>query len=66
MTSKLVIVSVNEQLADQLLVTGLTDLIGADNLYRGNERIGAALDRAHRDAVAWVARPDDPDHDNDR
>ena len=63
--SKLVIVSVNEQLADQLLVTGLTDLIGAENLYRGNERVGAALDRAHRDAVDWVARPD-ADHHDDR
>ncbi len=58
------IVSVNERLAEQLRVTGLTDLIGPENLYRGSERVGAALDQAHRDAVAWVARnnqTDDPD-----
>ena len=64
--SKLVIVSVNDRLADQLRVTGLTDLLGPENLYRGSERIGAALDQAHRDAVAWVARNNRTDHDEER
>ncbi len=61
--SKLVIVSVNERLAEQLRVTGLTDLIGPENLYRGIERVGAALDEAHRDAVAWVARHEQTDQE---
>ena len=52
------IVSVNERLADQLDITGITELIGRDNLYRGSVRIGAALDQANRDARVWVARHD--------
>ena len=36
--SKLVIVSVNEQLADQLRVTGFVDFIGAENMYRERTR----------------------------
>ena len=61
--SKLVIVSVNERLADQLRVTGLVDFIGAGNVYRSTERIGDALERAYQDAVAWVAarEKEDPD-----
>ena len=53
--SKLVIVSVSDRLADQLRVTGLIDIIGADNVYRSTERVGGALEEAYRDAVAWVA-----------
>jgi len=52
--SKLVIVSANERIQEQLRVTGITDLIGADNVYSGDERVGASLERAHSDAVAWV------------
>jgi SulP family sulfate permease len=64
--SKLVIVSVNDRLADQLRVTGLTDLLGPENLYRGSERIGASLEHAHRDAVTWVAQQAQSDDGNDR
>jgi Sulfate permease and related transporters (MFS superfamily) len=53
--SKLVIVSVNERLADQLRVTGLVDDIGADNVYRSTEGVGTVLERAYRDAEAWIA-----------
>ena len=53
--SKLVIVSVNERLADQLRVTGLVDVVGVDNVYRSTERVGGALEEAYRDAVTWVA-----------
>ena len=49
--SKLVIVSVNERLGDQLRVTGLVDVIGVDNVYRSTERVGGALDDAYRDAM---------------
>ena len=52
--SKLVIVSANERIQEQLRVTGIIDLIGADNVYSGDERVGASLERAHSDAVAWV------------
>ncbi len=53
--SKLVVVSLNEQLADQFRVTGLADLIGVENLYESTDRVGAALERAYRDALVWVA-----------
>ena len=59
--SKLVIVSVNEQLAEQLRATGLVDFLGADNLYRSSERVGAAMERAYQDAMTWVAARDNED-----
>ena len=52
--SKLVIVSANERIVEQLAVTGITGVIGADNVYPGDERVGATVRRAHADAVAWV------------
>ena len=42
--SKLVIVSLNEPLAEQFRATGFTDFLGPENLYRASERVGAALD----------------------
>ena len=53
--SKLMIVSANERIQEQLTVTGITNIIGASNIYPGDERIGATLRRAHDDATAWVA-----------
>ena len=53
--SKLVIVSLNEPLAEQFRATGFTEFIGPENLYRANERVGAALEQAQRDARAWIA-----------
>ena len=62
--SKLVVVSVNDRLADQLRATGFVDLIGASNVYRSTERVGAALQQAHRDADIWVAaRQNDDSND---
>ena len=52
--SKLVIVSANDRIQEQLSVTGITELIGIDNVYVGDERVGASVKRAHADAVAWV------------
>jgi len=36
-------------------MTGITEVIGADNVYAGDARVGAAIRRAYDDAVAWVA-----------
>ena len=58
--SKLVIVSAGERIQQQLDATGITDVIGADNIYTGDERVGATLRRAHREAVAWVEAHRDP------
>ena len=52
--SKLVIVSASERIQEQLRVTGVTDLITPENIYTGDERVGATLKRAYADATAWV------------
>jgi len=53
--SRLVIVSANERILEQLEVTGTVAVIGPTNVYMGDERVGAALDRAYQDALAWVS-----------
>ena len=52
--SKLVIVSASERIQEQLRVTGVTDLITSENIYTGDERVGATLKRAYADATAWI------------
>ena len=52
--SKLVLVSTNDTIEEQIGVAGITDVIGLENVYRGSERVGASLERAQADAVAWV------------
>jgi SulP family sulfate permease len=52
--SKLVIVSANERIIEQLAVTGVTEIIGEGNIYPGDERVGATIARAERDAEQWV------------
>ena len=52
-------VSLNEQLAEQFRVTGLADLLGAENMYGSTERLGAALEQAYRDALAWIEARDE-------
>jgi hypothetical protein len=41
-------------------VTGITAVIGAENVYAGDHRVGAAIRRAYDDALAWVAAKRDP------
>jgi SulP family sulfate permease len=53
-SSKLVIVSASERIQDQLRVTGVTDLISPQDIYTGDERVGATLKRAYADATAWI------------
>jgi SulP family sulfate permease len=52
--SKLMVVSTNDRIDEQLALVGITDVIGVENAYSGNERVGAAVRRAYDDAVAWV------------
>jgi SulP family sulfate permease len=49
------VVSTNERIDEQLALTGITNVIGVENVYSGDERVGAAVRRAHDEAVAWVA-----------
>jgi sulfate permease, SulP family len=52
--SRLVIVSASERIQERLQMTGITDLITADNIYTGDERVGSTLKRAYADASAWI------------
>jgi SulP family sulfate permease len=65
--SKLVIVSAGEQVQEQLRVTGVTDAVAPENIYTGDERVGATLKRAYADATAWIQQhqpPTSPKHDD--
>ena len=52
--SKLVLVSASEQIHDQLRAAGVTDVIGFQDIYAGDERLGATFQRAYADAIAWI------------
>jgi sulfate permease, SulP family len=52
--STLELVSVSDRVFEQLEIAGVTQVIDADDVYLGDERVGATLLRAHADAVAWV------------
>jgi SulP family sulfate permease len=53
--SKLVIVTDNRRIIRQLRVTGTTEVIGADNVYRSTAFLGETTRRAYSDATEWVA-----------
>jgi sulfate permease, SulP family len=53
--SKLVVVSANERIIEQLRVTGTSAVIGEANIYPVAERVGETLARAHADALDWIA-----------
>lgn len=53
--SRLVLVSTNERIEEQLAAAGMLAVIGNGGLYRGDERAGATLQRAVADARAWIA-----------
>lgn len=53
--SKLVIVSVDDQLLNQLRITKVEATVGPENIYPATDRVGSSLRRARADALAWVA-----------
>lgn len=53
--SKLVLVSTNARIEEQLAATGIVGTLGRENVYRGDERVGATLARAEDDTRAWIA-----------
>lgn len=53
--SKLVVVTDNDRVLRQLRITGITDQIGADDVYRATSFLGETVRRARDDAVAWIA-----------
>ena len=54
--SRLMLVSTNPEIEQQLKVAGIEAVIGSDAIYRGDERVGATIARAEADATAWVAQ----------
>lgn len=57
--SRLVIVSTTPEIEEQLRVTGITEIVGSDGIYRGDHRVGATTALAEREAREWIAeRPD--------
>lgn len=52
---KLVIVSAGDRIQDQLEVTGVTEVVGPENIYAGDERVGATFRRAYAEAERWIA-----------
>jgi SulP family sulfate permease len=63
--SKLVLVTDNERVIRQLRVTGATDVIGSDNVYRSTAFVGETTRQAHADARRWIEthRSEIGDHD---
>jgi sulfate permease, SulP family len=53
--SKLVIVSASDRVREQLEVAGVSSIVGQENIYIGDERVGAAMKRANREALVWIA-----------
>ena len=43
------------RIREQLQATGIAEVIGADNIYAGDHRVGATVQRASDDAEVWVA-----------
>lgn len=64
--SKMVIVTDNPRIERQLDLTGVLGVVGAQNVYLGNEWVGQTLKQARRDASEWVRRPAAPETDGDR
>ena len=52
--SKLVLVSANDQMIDQLRATRVLDVIGHDDVYPGDEWVGHTVRRARDDALEWI------------
>jgi SulP family sulfate permease len=54
--SKLMIVTGNRNVIRQLRVTGATEVIGAENIYRSTSFLGESSRKANRDATEWIAQ----------
>jgi SulP family sulfate permease len=52
--SKLMLVTDNRRVIRQLRVTGTTDVIGSDNVYRSTAFIGETTKKAYVDAQEWI------------
>lgn len=58
--SKLVIISADSNIHQQLAITRVTGAVGTENIYTSDEWIGATLKRAYRDAEGWIEDGGEP------
>ena len=65
--SKLVLVSADENIHEQLAVARVTSVVGSQNIYTSDEWVGRTFKEAYRDAVEWVEdhRGDDSESGSD-
>ena len=65
--SKLVLVSADENIHEQLAVARVTSVVGSQNIYTSDEWVGRTFKQAYRDAVEWVEdhRGDDSESGSD-
>jgi SulP family sulfate permease len=52
--SKLMLISADDRVIEQLRVTGVTAIVGDENIYPADEWLGGTLKRAHEEALAWI------------
>ncbi len=52
--SKLILVSANENIHEQLAVARVTSVVGSQNIYTSDEWVGRTFKQAYRDASVWV------------
>lgn len=52
--SKLVLVSADENMEEQLAMAGITGVVGSQSVYASDEWVGQTLKQAYRDATEWV------------
>jgi SulP family sulfate permease len=57
--SKLVLISADESIHQQLAATGVTAVVGTDNIYEADEWVGSTLKRAYAEAVDWIDKNSD-------
>jgi SulP family sulfate permease len=53
--SRLVLVYADERVRDQLVATGVADLLGPAGIYESDEWVGSTVKRAHEDATVWIS-----------
>ena len=52
--SKLMLISADENIHEQLAVARVTSVVGSQNIYTSDEWVGRTFKQAHRDAAEWV------------
>ena len=59
--SKLMLVSADRRVIEQLRVTGVTAVVGEENIYPTDAWLGATVARAYGDALEWVEARREPE-----